>query len=158
MKTIFSPCRKYRYTLIRDLGEGNGQCSFICLNPSTADETRDDPTVRRCMNFARGWGYRTFCMLNLFAYRSTDPSVMKAQADPVGPENDKWIDEVVSKSDLVVAAWGNHGTFQFREIDVISRHRQKIHYLKMTSQHCPSHPLYLLSTIVPKPLNEYFRP
>ncbi len=69
---------------------------FIGLNPSTADETKDDPTIRRCIGFAKRWGYAAFCMMNLFAYRTRDPFVMKAQEDPVGVENDKYLLQICS--------------------------------------------------------------
>ena len=65
----------------------------IGLNPSTADEVTDDPTVRRCINYAKAWGYAGLCMTNLFAYRATDPVVMKAVAEPIGPDNDRYLAE-----------------------------------------------------------------
>ena len=68
-----SPCGRYRYSLWRKWGPG-ATCMFVGLNPSTADETADDPTIRRCMAFARDWGYGALCMANLFAYRATDPA------------------------------------------------------------------------------------
>src|SRR5881409_728405 len=72
-QTTFSPCRTYRYTLWRHWAEGTGRAMFVCLNPSTADETEDDPTLRRCMAYAKHWGFRAVCMTNLFAYRATRP-------------------------------------------------------------------------------------
>ena len=86
-KTRFSPCRRYRYTLWRDwnpLLPDNVYAMFIGLNPSTADETNDDPTIRRCINFAKSWGCDSFCMTNIFAFRATDPKVMIAEPEPVG--------------------------------------------------------------------------
>jgi len=81
-RAAFSPCRTFRYSLWHQWGDDSlGYAMFIGLNPSTADETLDDPTVRRCINFARDWGYGALCMTNLFAFRSTDPSVMKAHPD-----------------------------------------------------------------------------
>ena len=99
-QTIFSPCRRYRYTLWRAWDMFNpGYVMFIGLNPSTADEVQDDPTIRRCIGYAKEWGYGAFCMTNIFAFRATDPRVMKAQADPVGPENDKWLTECAKGAD-----------------------------------------------------------
>src|SRR5690242_6108456 len=108
-ETIFSDCRAYRYTLWRewDIFDKN-YVMFVGLNPSTADERVDDPTIRRCIDFAKRWGYGALCMTNLFAYRATDPRVMKAFPYPVGPENDKWLVRCAREAGVVVAAWGNH--------------------------------------------------
>ncbi len=81
-----SICRRYRYALLRRWGEGKN-AMFIGLNPSTADETADDPTIRRCVSFAKAWGFGGLCMANLFAYRATNPADMLMQADPIGPDN-----------------------------------------------------------------------
>ena len=83
-----SECRKYRYALWRTWDETKPHVMIIGLNPSTADETKDDPTITRCINFAKSWGYGGVCMANLFAYRATEPTVMKGSTDPVGTEND----------------------------------------------------------------------
>jgi hypothetical protein len=105
---FFSPCRTWRYSLTRDVAPltGEGTCTFIGLNPSTADETQDDPTIRRCIDFARRWGFARLKMLNLFALRSTDPRGLLTADDPVGPENDCTISKVVGGSDLIICAWG----------------------------------------------------
>lgn len=84
---------------------------FVGLNPSTADELLDDPTIRRCVAFARSWGYGALCMTNLFAFRATDPDVMKSADDPVGPENDQHLQDLANGASVVIAAWGVHGTF-----------------------------------------------
>lgn len=101
----FSPCRRYRYGLYRGWQLGTGFAMFVGLNPSTADETADDPTIRRCIAFARAWGYGALFMANLFAYRATNPTEMLAQADPVGPENDATLARLAAQADVVVAAW-----------------------------------------------------
>lgn len=93
-RAYFSPCRKYRYSLWREWDataetKHEGYAMIVGLNPSTADEIHDDPTIRKCINFAQAWGYRALCMTNLFAYRATKPNVMRAAAEPVGPENDE---------------------------------------------------------------------
>ena len=106
---LFSPCRKYRYTLWRIWAPDKPYACFLGLNPSTADETADDPTVRRCIDYSKRWGMGSLLMLNIFAYRSTDPEKMKAVADPVGPDNDRWIKEIAGNAGIVIAAWGNHG-------------------------------------------------
>lgn len=148
--TIFSPCRKYRYTLWREWPGGEGYAMFLCLNPSTADEIQDDPTVRRCINYAKAWGYAGFFMMNIFAYRATDPRDMKAVADPVGPDNDKHLLRVASGAGVVVAAWGTHGTHNGREAEILKL-IPTLHCLKLTKDNHPAHPLYLKKELVPVP-------
>lgn len=143
----FSPCRTWRYTLWRHWDwRGDAHCvAFIGLNPSTADETKNDPTVRRCINYAKEWGYGGMYMLNIFGYRATDPAVMKAALDPVGPENDRTIAKHVRRCGLVIACWGVHGAFSEREqrITQLPQVRQKLHCLGQTKAGHPRHPLYL---------------
>src|SRR5581483_9586135 len=97
----------YRYSLARFFGDG-GVVNFIMLNPSTADAETDDPTIRRCLGFAKAWGYGTLVVTNLFAYRATDPAELAKAGDPVGPDNDTRLWSEAQLSDLVVCAWGNH--------------------------------------------------
>ncbi len=149
----FSPCRRYRYSLWREWGgmfgsERQGYAMFIGLNPSTADETNDDPTIRRCIAFARDWGYSALCMTNLFAYRATDPAKMLVQADPVGPDNDKTLLQLAGGSEIVVAAWGIHGDHRGRA-DEVRRMLPRLHYLGLTKDGYPKHPLYLPKTLRP---------
>lgn len=92
---------------------------FIGLNPSTADETDDDPTIRRCVGFAKNLGYGGLCMANLFAYRATVPSVMMSARDPVGPVNDEWLSRLSSDAGIIIAAWGNNGIFLGRSKSVL---------------------------------------
>ena len=115
---------------------------FIGLNPSTADEVKNDPTVTRCLNFAVKWGFGGMYLLNLFAYRASRPEVMKAFHDPIGPENDEYLAEYGEKSDLMVAVWGNQGMFKGRAEEVVKMFPQ-IYCLKMTKKNQPHHPLYL---------------
>lgn len=147
---VFSPCRTWRYELWRRWNEGLSTCVFVGLNPSTADETVDDPTIRRCVNYAREWGFGSFCMLNLFAFRATDPGWMKEQADPIGPDNDVTLESVCANAGLVVAAWGVHGTHRGRDRDVVERGLLGDYaVLDVTKDGHPSHPLYLPKTLVP---------
>ena len=104
-----SECRQYRYALWRTWDDSKPYAMFVGLNPSTADETDDDPTIRRCIVFAKDWGYGGLCMANLFAYRATDPSNMFSAQDPIGPQNDVWLERLAKDAGIVVAAWGNHG-------------------------------------------------
>lgn len=148
---VFSPCRKYRYELWRHWQQPEpSYVMFIGLNPSTADETTDDPTIRRCIQFAKDWGYASLCMTNLFAYRATQPKDMKAVDDPVGPENDSTLKRLAEGAGIIVAAWGTHGTHRNRDYDV-KKSMAHLSYLRLTKDGHPSHPLYLPASLVPQP-------
>lgn len=152
-QTIFSPCRTYRYTLWREWIGGTGYAQFIGLNPSTADEVQDDPTIRRCINFAKAWGFSGLCMTNLFAYRATDPRVMKAHREPVGPANDRLLVQIANDARLVVAAWGADGDHMGRAAHVSAllrdAYRINLTCLGTTKQGQPRHPLYLRADLRP---------
>lgn len=147
---IFSECRTFRYVLWRSWETGSGYVCFIGLNPSTADETIDDRTIRRCMDFAKAWGYAGMVMLNLFAFRATDPTDMLAAVDPVGPDNDSHFRVFTSGAGVVVAAWGNDGAHLDRH-RTVTRAIPHLHCLKVTKAGHPGHPLYLKSDLVPIP-------
>lgn len=117
---------------------------FIGLNPSTADDRADDPTVRRCIGFSQKWGFGGLILVNLFAYRTTDPVGLIAIDDPIGPENDHWIALEQKKADCVVAAWGNHGVLLNRD-DTVLKSLKNAFCLGTTKTGCPRHPLYLSS-------------
>jgi hypothetical protein len=121
---------------------------FVGLNPSTADETQDDPTIRRCINFAKAWGYSGLCMTNLFAYRATRPKDLMAAADPVGCENDAHLLALASEASVIVAAWGANGTHKGRNVEV-RRLLPTLHCLALTKDGHPGHPLYLQKTLIP---------
>jgi hypothetical protein len=151
-QTIFSPCRRYRYTLWREYDMFNpSYVMFIGLNPSTADEVQDDPTIRRCIGYAKDWGYGALCMMNLFAFRATDPRVMKSAKDPVGPENDAWLARCARDAGLVVAAWGAHGSYRDRDEEVLKL-IDNVMCLGKTKEGYPRHPLYLKRTEKPQAL------
>jgi hypothetical protein len=146
----FSPCRRYRYALWRTWGGITGYAMFVGLNPSTADETEDDPTIRRCIAFAKEWGYGGLCMTNLFAYRATQPTDMMNADDPVGPDNDDWLRDAGGGASVVVAAWGVNGTFSGRNT-AVRKTLPRLHYLRLTKAGHPGHPLYLPKTLRPVP-------
>lgn len=147
----FSDDRAYRYSLWRVWDEDKGKVMFIGLNPSTADETHDDPTIRRCVRFAKDWGFGGVYMLNLFAIRATDPAVMKLVPEPIGPSNDYALEIYAGAADLVVAAWGrdgahrDRGAFVRRLIDRVLTGRRWLclRHLGLTQGGHPKHPLYL---------------
>lgn len=121
---------------------------FIGLNPSTADATNDDPTIRRCIGYARDWGCDGLCMMNLFAFRATLPKDMKAAEDPVGPENDRTLIFMAEGAEVIVAAWGNNGRYMGRDEKVKAMIPQ-LHYLRLTKDGFPAHPLYLPKGLKP---------
>ena len=138
----FSSCRKYRYSLSRIWDKQKKFVLFIGLNPSTADEEVDDPTIRRCSGYAQKWGYGGFIMVNLFAYRTTLPSNLKKVKYPVGRDNDKYIVKLSKKADITVAAWGNNGNLYGRDKQVLSL-VPNLMCLKVNKSGQPAHPLYL---------------
>jgi len=153
-KTIFSECRKYRYTLWRAWDMLNpAYAMFIGLNPSTADETHDDPTVRRCIGYAKSWGYGALCMTNLFAFRATDPQDMKAAYSPVGLFNDVYLKQCAEDAGVVVAAWGTHGIHQNRGT-IVMKMLPGLLCLGVTKNGYPKHPLYLPLGLQPLPYKE----
>ena len=148
----FSECRIYRYALWRKWqwqGDAN-LVMFIGLNPSTADETQDDPTVRRCIRFAKDWGYGGMLMMNAYAFRATDPKKMKAAADPVGPLCDAAFARRRSEAGLFIAAWGAHCSEE-RQQQVCRAINRPILCLGRTKSGRPRHPLYLPGDSKPEP-------
>ena len=154
---VFSPCRTYRYLLWRWWEIPRGYVMFVGLNPSTADESIDDPTIRRCIGFAKAWGYGGLCMANLFAFRATQPAAMKAAHDPVGPDNDHALRESAERAGLLVAAWGVHGAHQDRAAAVMAM-LPGIHCLRLTKDGHPGHPLYLPRGLKPVVMGDAVRP
>lgn len=149
---ILSDCDKYRYRLWRYIGGSKGPVLFVMLNPSTADETIDDPTIRRCISFAKLWDHNSLLVGNLFAFRATDPKQMKQAEDPVGSENNQHLIEMSKESCLTVSAWGTHGNFLNRSAEVIKildTEHNPLQILKITKQGYPSHPLYLPKNLIP---------
>lgn len=148
-RCVFSPDRLHRYTLehiCNPLFDDGRRAAFIGLNPSTADENDLDPTLRRIRSFCEREGLGGFIMLNLFAFRSTDPKRMLAAEDPVGPENDRWIESVCRSAHLVVAAWGNHGSHQNRDLHVarmLGHAGVTLRCLGTNANGSPKHPLYV---------------
>lgn len=143
---IFSPDRSYRYSLVSIVGPEKKICLFVALNPSTADESSDDNTVRRCKSYAKQWGYGIFSIANIFAYRATNPNALYVQEDRVGPDNDRYIRESAECADLIVAAWGNHGEYLDRGQHVLAMLKgldKPVHTLGLTKAGQPRHPLYL---------------
>ena len=150
---VFSTDRKYRYLLTRIWDDSKEKVGFICLNPSTADEKNDDPTIRRCIGYAKSWGYGGLVLGNIFSYRTPYPKILfnaiLKGIHPVGPANDLWLLRIAETSDLVVAAWGNHGDYLNRAPLVRKLLKNKLHVLKLTKGGMPAHPLYLKKELKP---------
>lgn len=143
----------YRYRCSRSWDPAGPRAAFVLLNPSAADARQDDPTLRRCIAFARAWGFGALDVVNLFARRTADPRRLARFADPVGPRNDRHVRAVVRAADFVLAGWGNAGR-------LLDRHRAAgrllaggppPHCLGVTARGCPRHPLYVPSRIRPVP-------
>ena len=146
---IFSNDHAYRYLLSRKTGTGGKTITFIGLNPSVADQTKNDPTIRRCLDFSSRWGGTQLFMVNLFGYVSTNPQALFDVEDPVGHENDKWLEYAISKSDMVIAAWGKLGVISRRGDEVKNRYGNVLLVLKINKDGSPAHPLYIKSTTIP---------
>lgn len=145
----FSEDRVYRYSLWRLWGEhtptARHRCGFLMLNPSSADEINDDPTIKRCQTFARDMGHSGIYIINLFAYRSSDPKELRKVSDPVSPKNNTVILSTVLHCDRIIAAWGTHGSLLARAdkvLDLIAPHCD-LYCLGRTKAGHPRHPLYL---------------
>lgn len=124
----------------------------IGLNPSTADEIQNDPTITRCISFAKSWGYGGVCVVNLFAFRATVPLDMMNAADPVGPANDIWLTDLAKAAGIVVAAWGNDGSYLGRSAAVKAMF-SNLHCIKLNKSGEPAHPLYLKRNLKPVPFS-----
>jgi hypothetical protein len=166
---IISDCGTYRYALWREWTTGEGTCLFVMLNPSTADASEDDPTIRRCIGFAQRWGYQRLAVGNLYALRATDPKALTRTPgpNPVGElmvesnghtyanANDEWLRRLCMSPDTkrVIVAWGAHPDAQDRAAkvaDVLTAHHFPVECLGRTKSGAPKHPLYLAADTEPQ--------
>ncbi len=152
-----SECGRYRWWLRRSWepdGNSKGVC-FVMLNPSTADAMIDDPTIRRCIGYARRWGYSVLSVRNLFAYRATDPASLRGVADPEGGERGDMELQAARSADLVVCAWGAGGPYRKRDrraLELLAG--TPLYCLKVTKNGDPQHPLYLKADLEPIPFGK----
>ena len=155
----FSPCRQYRYRLWRQWNAERAKALFVLLNPSMADETQNDPTVERCERRARMWGYGGVEVVNLFAYRSTDPKVLYRVSEPIGMMNDEAILIATIDAGIVICGWGEHGAHLRRGqavLDLLSSDGTmltKIYHLGLNASGQPKHPLYISYRVLPMRFN-----
>ena len=148
-----SSCGTYRYALWRTWNPSLPSVMFIGLNPSTADDKKDDRTITRCINYAKSWGYGGVSVGNLFALRSIYPKDLKMSGDPVGPDNDEWLLRLANNASEVIAVWGNHGRYLCRDIKVMQMF-PNLRCLKLTAAACPHHPRGLSSDLRPVLLSD----
>jgi hypothetical protein len=151
---VYSPCERYRYALTRTWDPQGRKVLFVMLNPSTATEVQNDPTVERCERRARALGFGAFRVCNIFAWRDTDPRLMRKAADPVGPENDAAIVEGCAWADAIVCAWGTHGAHLGRggAVETLMRATGRpLTHLGLSKDGHPKHPLYIAYSQQPQP-------
>jgi hypothetical protein len=147
----FSPDGAYRWWLTREWGTGP-RVAFVGLNPSTANADRDDPTIRRCIRFARDWGYSGLTMANLFGVVSADPALLVNHPDPVGERNDETLAALTHSHGLIVAAWGAFPEARIRAREVVEAILTDAdwHVLGLTKDGYPRHPLYMRADCKPQ--------
>lgn len=157
-KAIFSDDRMYRYILTRTWDTTKPYIIFVGLNPSTADETEDDNTIKKLVRYSKRWGYGGIIMTNIFAFRATQPKDMKKAEDPIGPDNDRYLCNIISsgQATTVVAMWGNHGVYKQRgeRVKQLLNEMEFKGYINLkcfeiSKQGQPKHPLFLSETLDP---------
>lgn len=147
---LYSPCEGYRYGLWRRWGEGP-EVLFVMLNPSTATELANDPTIERCQRRAVQLGFGAMRIANLFGWRATDPRDLRRAGEPVGADNDRLLREWARGADMVLAAWGVHGAHMDRATEVAGWLEGDVRHLGLTRDGHPRHPLYVSYAVTPRP-------
>lgn len=145
---VLSDCKRYRYLLRRTWDHGKPRVLYVMLNPSTADAEIDDATIRSCIRLAKGAGYGSFEVVNLFALRATDPAELQRADDPIGPRNDDHIEAAILRCDMAICAWGAHPMAESRGRTVralLRSRRPAVFCLGATKSGAPKHPLYIKS-------------
>ena len=160
MSAIISKCGLYRYSLERRWSQADYFVLWVMLNPSTADATENDATIRRCIAFSKAWGYGGLLVGNLYAYRSSTPNALWACGDVIGPDNDAYLAELTKRAAHVVCAWGQRGPIPERRDAVlrILSARGPVHALAFTKAGEPRHPLYLPAALKPEIWTEVWKP
>jgi hypothetical protein len=150
-EAVYSGCERYRYSLTRVWGAGP-KALFILLNPSTATEMQNDPTIERCERRARAMGFGAFRVVNIFAFRATDPRDMRGADDPIGPQNDATVQTAAAWADLILCGWGGHGAHLGRGAvveQILRRTGAPLFHLGLTKDGQPKHPLYISYAMQP---------
>lgn len=144
-EALHSDCGHYRYLLTRRWGQG-GTLLYVMLNPSTADERQNDPTIERCERRARAMGFGAFAVANLFGWKATLPKVLKRTTDPIGTQNDEVLLGAATRADLILCGWGTHGAHLGRGAQVrekLAAANLPLWSLGLTKDGHPRHPLYV---------------
>jgi len=147
---VFSGGRTYRYALWRNWDYKADKVLFVGLNPSKANEHDNDPTIRRCIGFARAWGFGGVSVANIYAYCATHPSELFEAADPVGADNQKWLNTLCDTTSKIICCWGNHGLDDQENLPLFKMNKPLFH-LKLNKSGAPAHPLYLPKGLRPVP-------
>ena len=153
---VISECGKYRYSLTRIWDVNKPKIMFIMLNPSTADETQDDPTIRRCIGFAKSWGFGGLYVCNLFAFRATNPKELLKADNPFGDKNIWHTRKLSDEVEMIICAWGNYPIvkkllrYENAPINLLDFCINKLYSIDTTINGVPRHPLYLKSELKPK--------
>ncbi len=144
------PSGRFRYSLTREWSAANSRIAFVMLNPSTADHNQDDPTIRRCMGFARSWGFGALDVVNLFALRATDPRELSLATDPIGQDNPRALRRVLERADETLLAWGSSVRHApppalARALDTLAQCAadRPLSCLGLTAHAHPRHPLFV---------------
>lgn len=140
MGAVLSDDEEYRYQLSRTWDENKPVAGFVMVNPSTADATQDDQTITRCVKYANGMGFGKLVVANLFAVRSSDPSIIEEHSNPVGPENDEHLKAVREEAERLFAGWGTPGGKYERAREVTQLLGESLYSLETTKQGHPCHP------------------
>lgn len=160
-KAVISECKKYRYSLSRVWDQEKPKVMFVMLNPSTADAYNDDPTIRRCIGFAKAWGYGGLIVCNLLAFRATNPKELLNQGDMfdvVGPDNIWHLRKNSDEADKIICAWGNGdilkkvfkgSTTRYFTDTFLGFALNRLHFLDISNKGIPKHPLYLPKDLKP---------
>lgn len=154
---VLSPCERYRYELRVPVSTNDGTCLFIMANPSTAVVTdgvfQSDPTITRCIGYARRWGYGMLLIGNVRAWRETDPDKVPPDPEAIGPDNDGHLIAMARRADVVVGGWGKLGGTRGSVVRRMLHDIDKpIHALKLNADGSPAHPLYLAANLQPVPM------
>jgi hypothetical protein len=139
---VISADDKYRYALWRVWNHHKPCVLFIMLNPSTADASKDDPTIKKCISYAKKWGYGGLYVGNLYAFRSRDPKALGHEDRPVGVDNDAYLQWMKDKCEMIIAAWGNN-ILGDRRAEEVRFNFSPMNCLELTKSGRPKHPLYL---------------
>lgn len=153
---VFNRSKKYRYNLWRTWDPSGKRAAFIMLNPSRADVSTNDPTIRSCISFAQALGFGSVEVVNLFAYRTPHPHELRQVADPIGCKNDEHIAATCGRADTIILAWGNYGSLLQRDavvLNLLQSVKNKLQCFDITKLGQPRHPLYVKHTTPLRPFH-----